>query len=89
MKLKNCSERCYVGVQIAAHQLFLLFSSGNSLNIYTIHLGKSVHCWQLKSGFLNLVLLINTLMHMHINYGDLTASFSILHENYALADIAS
>ncbi|KAH1163241.1 hypothetical protein AAZX31_01G141000 [Glycine max] len=77
------------GPNCSSSTVFAILSSCNSLNINSIHFGKSVHCWQLKSGFLNHILLINILMHMYINCGDLTASFSILHENSALADIAS
>ncbi|RDY01113.1 Pentatricopeptide repeat-containing protein, mitochondrial, partial [Mucuna pruriens] len=75
------------GPNCSSSTVFAILSSCNSLN--NLHFGKSVHCWQLKSGFLNHVLLINFLMHMYINCGDLSASFSILHENSALADIAS
>ncbi|XP_057448829.1 pentatricopeptide repeat-containing protein At4g19220, mitochondrial isoform X2 [Lotus japonicus] len=75
------------GPNCSSSTVFSILSSCNSLN--GLNFGKSVHCWQLKSGFLNHILLINSLMHMYINCGDLTASFSILHENSALADIAS
>ncbi|KAK7406995.1 hypothetical protein VNO78_08633 [Psophocarpus tetragonolobus] len=75
------------GPNCSSFTVFAILSSCNSLN--SLHFGKSVHCWQLKSGFLNHILLINFLMHMYINCGDMTASFSILQENSALADIAS
>lgn len=67
--------------------VFAILSSCNSPN--SLHFGKSVHCWQLKSGFLNHILLVNSLMHMYINCGDLTVGFSILQENSDLADSAS
>nr|KYP66531.1 hypothetical protein KK1_012827 [Cajanus cajan] len=75
------------GPNCSSATVYAILASCNSL--YSLHFGKSVHCWQLKSGFLNHILLINFLMHMYINCGDLAASFSILHENSALADIAS
>ncbi|KAK7307400.1 hypothetical protein VNO77_40423 [Canavalia gladiata] len=75
------------GPNCSSSTVFAVLSSCNSLDI--VHFGKSVHSWQLKSGFLNNILLVNFLMHMYISCGDLTASFSILHENSALADIAS
>ncbi|KAK7367135.1 hypothetical protein VNO80_09144 [Phaseolus coccineus] len=75
------------GLNCSSSTVFAVLSSCDSLN--SLHFGKSVHCWQLKSGFWNHVLLINFLMHMYINCGDLAASFSILQENSALADIAS
>ncbi|CAJ1930786.1 unnamed protein product [Sphenostylis stenocarpa] len=75
------------GPNCSSSTVFAILSSCNSVN--NLYFGKSVHCWQLKSGFLNHILLINFLMHMYINCGDLAASFSILHENSALADIAS
>ncbi|XP_027360589.1 pentatricopeptide repeat-containing protein At4g19220, mitochondrial [Abrus precatorius] len=75
------------GPNCSSSTVFAILSSCNSLN--SVHFGKSVHSWLLKSGFLNHVLIVNFLMHMYINCGDLTTSFSILHENSALADIAS
>ena len=75
------------GPNCSLSTVFAILSSCNSLG--SLHYGKSVHCWQLKSGFLNHILLVNFLMHMYINCGDLTAGFSILHENSAVADIAS
>ncbi|XP_061341709.1 pentatricopeptide repeat-containing protein At4g19220, mitochondrial [Gastrolobium bilobum] len=75
------------GPNCSSSTVFAILSSCSSLN--SLHFGKSVHCWQLKSGFLSHIILVNFLMHMYINCGDLRASFSILHENSALADMAS
>ncbi|KAL1315897.1 pentatricopeptide repeat-containing protein At4g19220, mitochondrial-like [Arachis hypogaea] len=67
--------------------VFAILSSCDSLD--SLHFGRSIHCWKLKSGFLNNILLVNSLMHMYINCGDLKAGFSILQENSAVADIGS
>ncbi|KAK7309450.1 hypothetical protein RJT34_06191 [Clitoria ternatea] len=75
------------GPNCSSSTVFAVLSSCNSLN--SLHFGKSVHCWQLKSGFLNNILLVNFLMHMYFNCGDMATSFTILQENLALADIAS
>lgn len=67
--------------------VFAVLSSCNSIG--SLSFGKSVHCWQLKSGFLNQILSVNSLMHMYINCGDLTAAFATFEENSASADTAS
>ncbi|KAK2373395.1 pentatricopeptide repeat-containing protein [Trifolium repens] len=77
---------CY-GPNCSSSTVFAVLSSCNSPN--RLKFGKSVHSWQLKSGFLNQVLLVNCLMQMYINCGDLTSGFSILQENSSIADIAS
>ncbi|KAK2989931.1 hypothetical protein RJ640_013855 [Escallonia rubra] len=55
--------------------------SSSSLNF-----GRSIHCWQLKLGFSNNILAVNSLMFMYINCGDLTASFSLLQRISLVAD---
>ncbi|XP_045813733.1 pentatricopeptide repeat-containing protein At4g19220, mitochondrial [Trifolium pratense] len=77
---------CY-GPNCSSSTVFAILSSCNSPN--RLNFGKSVHSWQLKSGFLNHILLVNCLMQMYINCGDLTSGFSILLENSSIADIAS
>ncbi|KAF7809528.1 pentatricopeptide repeat-containing protein [Senna tora] len=67
--------------------VFAVLSSCNSID--SLPFGKSVHCWQLKSGFLNDILLVNSLILMYINCRDLTTAFSVFQENSALADTAS
>jgi len=80
-ELLRCGQNC------SSSTVFAILSSCNSPN--SLNFGKSVHSWQLKSGFLNHTLLVNSLMQMYINCGDLTSSFSILQENSSIADIAS
>ncbi|KAK7252590.1 hypothetical protein RIF29_36646 [Crotalaria pallida] len=75
------------GPYCSSSTVLAILSSCNSLN--SLPFGKSIHCFQLKSGFLNHVLLVNSLMHMYINCGELRAGFSILHDNSDLADMAS
>ncbi|XVF52157.1 hypothetical protein PTKIN_Ptkin04bG0242200 [Pterospermum kingtungense] len=50
--------------------------------------GKSIHCWQIKAGFSSNTLAVNSLMHMYISYGDLSASFMLLKKISAGEDIA-
>ncbi|XP_028795714.1 pentatricopeptide repeat-containing protein At4g19220, mitochondrial-like [Neltuma alba] len=80
-------------------ELLHFFPSGSSSTVlavlsscsstYSLSFGKSVHCWQLKLGFLNHIPSVNSLIHMYINCGDLTAAFLIFQENSALAVTAS
>ncbi|KAJ4980809.1 hypothetical protein NE237_031646 [Protea cynaroides] len=51
--------------------------------------GKLIHCWQLKLGFMNNVLITNALMFMYIKCGNLAASFSLLQSIPLVADLAS
>ncbi|TXG59200.1 hypothetical protein EZV62_017029 [Acer yangbiense] len=48
--------------------------------------GTQIHCWQLKLGFSNNILAVNSLMHMYINCGDLMASFSLLQKIFHIGD---
>ncbi|OIW10785.1 hypothetical protein TanjilG_27731 [Lupinus angustifolius] len=80
-------ELLYSGPYCSSSTVFAILSSCNSVD--SLHFGKSVHCWQLKSGFLSHILLVNSVMHMYINCGELRSGFSILYENSDLADIAS
>ncbi|MED6182391.1 hypothetical protein PIB30_028137 [Stylosanthes scabra] len=75
------------GPNCSPSTVFAILSSCDSLD--SLHFGRSIHCWKLKSGFSNNILLVNSLMHMYINCGDLKAGFSILQENTAVADIGS
>ncbi|KAL6985578.1 hypothetical protein U1Q18_018954 [Sarracenia purpurea var. burkii] len=54
----------------------------------SLHFGKSIHCWQLKLGFCNNILAINSLMFMYINCRDLEASLSSLLRASFMADTA-
>ncbi|KAK4261592.1 hypothetical protein QN277_004563 [Acacia crassicarpa] len=71
----------------SASTVLAILSSCSSTD--SLHFGKSIHCWQLKIGFLNHILSVNSLMHTYINCGDLTAAFLLFHENSALAVTAS
>lgn len=53
-----------------------------------LQFGKSIHCWQLKVGFANNTLAVNSLMLMYINCGDLAGCFTLLPTVSAAADIA-
>ncbi|KAL5099751.1 hypothetical protein RYX36_004078 [Vicia faba] len=80
-ELLCCSSNCSSSTVIS------ILSSCNSPN--SLNFGKSVHSWQLKSGFLNHILSVNLLMQMYINCGNLTSGFSILQEISSIADVAS
>ncbi|XP_007040864.2 PREDICTED: pentatricopeptide repeat-containing protein At4g19220, mitochondrial [Theobroma cacao] len=54
----------------------------------SLQFGKSIHCWQLKAGFSSNILAVNSLTHMYINCGDLTAAFMLLEKISAKEDIA-
>ncbi|KAJ7943990.1 Pentatricopeptide repeat-containing protein [Quillaja saponaria] len=53
----------------------------------SLHFGKSIHCWQLKLGFSDHILLVNSLMYMYINCGELTGAFSLLQEISTLDNV--
>ncbi|KAB1226248.1 hypothetical protein CJ030_MR1G019554 [Morella rubra] len=55
----------------------------------SLHFGKSIHSWQLKLGFSNDIIAVNSLIHMYINCGDLKAAFALFQRNLALTDVAS
>ncbi|KAK9283293.1 hypothetical protein L1049_011530 [Liquidambar formosana] len=65
--------------------LLAILPSCNSLE--SLQFGKSIHCWQLKLGFSDNILAVNSLMFMYINCGELTASFSLLRRISVVADI--
>ncbi|GFZ16298.1 xyloglucanase 113 [Actinidia rufa] len=77
--LRQCSQ-CSVSTLLA------VLSSCSSTE--SLEFGKSIHCWQLKLGFSNNHLAINSLMFMYINCGDLKASLSLLSRISAMADTA-
>ncbi|PSR91350.1 Pentatricopeptide repeat-containing protein [Actinidia chinensis var. chinensis] len=77
--LRQCSQ-CSVSTLLA------VLSSCSSTE--SLEFGKSIHCWQLKLGFSNNHLAINSLMFMYINCGDLKASLSLLSQISAMADTA-
>jgi len=51
--------------------------------------GKSVHCWELKYGFGNIISATNALMLMYINCGDLIASSMLLQTILPVSDVVS
>jgi pentatricopeptide repeat protein len=54
----------------------------------SLQFGKSLHSWQLKLGFSNDILAVNSLMYMYINCVDLKAAFSLLQQRInVVADI--
>ncbi|XP_062146978.1 pentatricopeptide repeat-containing protein At4g19220, mitochondrial [Alnus glutinosa] len=55
----------------------------------SLQFGESIHSWQLKLGFSNDILAVNSLMYMYINCGDLKATFALLQRIFVVADIAS
>ena len=55
----------------------------------SLQFGKSIHSWQMKLGFSNEILAVNSLMYMYINCGDLKAAFSLLQRINVVADITS
>ncbi|KAK8658841.1 hypothetical protein V6N13_029060 [Hibiscus sabdariffa] len=54
----------------------------------SLQFGKSIHCWGQKAGFSNNILIVNSLMHMYVNFGDLPAAFMLLERIHAEEDIA-
>lgn len=50
---------------------------------------KSIHCWELKYGFGNIISAINALMLMYINCGDLIASLALLENILPVSDVVS
>lgn len=51
--------------------------------------GKSVHCWQLKLGFGDNILLTNSVINMYIGCGELNAAFLLLETISETRDLAS
>ncbi|PHT58507.1 hypothetical protein CQW23_00870 [Capsicum baccatum] len=86
-----------------AQSLFKKFRSGNSkcslstlLGILpacdspnSVQFGKLIHSWEVKLGFVNNIILVNSLMYMYISCGDLVASFKLLEEIAYNADVVS
>lgn len=66
----------YFSSEFSTSTLFAILPSCNSLE--SLKFGKSIHCWQLKVGFSNDNLVVNSLMDMYINCGDLMAAFPLL-----------
>ncbi|XP_057963797.1 pentatricopeptide repeat-containing protein At4g19220, mitochondrial [Malania oleifera] len=64
-----------------------ILSSCNSAD--SLEFGRSIHGWQLKLGFSYNICVVNSLMLMYINCGDVIASFSLLQRILHVADIAS
>ncbi|WMV43155.1 hypothetical protein MTR67_036540 [Solanum verrucosum] len=54
-----------------------------------IQFGKLIHSWEVKLGFVNNVILVNSLMYMYICCGDLVASFKLLEGIAYTADVDS
>ncbi|XP_039069358.1 pentatricopeptide repeat-containing protein At4g19220, mitochondrial-like [Hibiscus syriacus] len=53
----------------------------------SLQFGKSIHCWGLKAGLSTNILIVNSLMHMYVNSGDLPAAFMLLLGIHAEKDI--
>lgn len=51
--------------------------------------GKSVHCWELKYGFGNIVSATNAIMLMYMNCKELTASLLLLESILPVSDVVS
>ncbi|XP_047339297.1 pentatricopeptide repeat-containing protein At4g19220, mitochondrial [Impatiens glandulifera] len=91
------------GVSKKAHMLFkeLLwlkpeFSISTALAILSScnssefrEFGKSSHSWLLKVGFLRDIHVLNSLMSMYVNTGDLSLAISVFSRNYDIMDTAS
>ncbi|XVF13774.1 hypothetical protein REPUB_Repub08aG0236400 [Reevesia pubescens] len=72
--------------QLSLSTVLAVISSCISSN--SLQFGKSIHCWQLKAGFSSNILAVNSLMHMYIYCGDLSAAFMLLERISAEEDIA-
>ncbi|XWS62278.1 hypothetical protein CRYUN_Cryun07bG0196500 [Craigia yunnanensis] len=72
--------------QLSLSTVLAVISSCISLS--SLQFGKSIHCWQLKAGFSSNILAVNSLTHMYINCGDLSAAFMLLERISAKEDIA-
>ncbi|XP_055820881.1 pentatricopeptide repeat-containing protein At4g19220, mitochondrial [Solanum dulcamara] len=55
----------------------------------SIQFGKLIHSWEVKLGFVNNIILVNSLMYMYIRCGDLVSSFKLLEEIAYTADVDS
>ncbi|KAK4338154.1 hypothetical protein RND71_042641 [Anisodus tanguticus] len=53
----------------------------------SVRLGRLIHSWEVKLGFVNTIILVNLLMYMYISCGDLVASFKLLEEIAYAADV--
>lgn len=72
--------------QLSLSTVLAVISSCISPN--SLQFGKSIHCWQIKAGFSSKILAVNSLAHMYINCGDLSAAFMLLERISAGKDIA-
>ncbi|XP_016508205.1 pentatricopeptide repeat-containing protein At4g19220, mitochondrial [Nicotiana tabacum] len=55
----------------------------------SIQFGRLIHSWEVKLGFLNNIIIVNSLICMYISCGDLVASFKLLEEIAYIADVDS
>ncbi|KAJ8555267.1 hypothetical protein K7X08_012763 [Anisodus acutangulus] len=55
----------------------------------SIQFGKLIHSWEVKLGFVNNIILVNSLMYMYIYCGDLVAPFKLLEEIPYTVDVDS
>ncbi|GMJ05980.1 hypothetical protein like AT4G19220 [Hibiscus trionum] len=44
----------------------------------SLQFGKSIHCLGIKAGLSSNILIVSSLMHMYVNFGDLPAAFMLL-----------
>ncbi|MBA0783337.1 hypothetical protein Gotri_001067 [Gossypium trilobum] len=52
------------------------------------HFGKSINYLEIKAGLSSNILMVNSLMHMYINFGDLSAALMLFDTIFAEEDIA-
>ncbi|KAE8703453.1 hypothetical protein F3Y22_tig00110469pilonHSYRG00114 [Hibiscus syriacus] len=52
----------------------------------SLQFGKSIHCWGLKAGLSTDILIVNSLVNMYVNSGDLPAAFMLLEGIHAEKD---
>ncbi|KAI3703625.1 hypothetical protein L1987_73817 [Smallanthus sonchifolius] len=76
----------YQCIKCTLSTVLAVLSSCNSPKF--LQFGESVHSWQLKLGFSNNILSVNSLICMYTNCGDLRASYALLQSVSTVADTA-
>ncbi|KVH91585.1 pentatricopeptide repeat-containing protein At4g19220, mitochondrial [Cynara cardunculus var. scolymus] len=76
----------YQSLDCTLSTVLAVLCSCNSPNF--LRFGKSLHSWQLKLGFSNNILAVNSLLCMYTNCGDLKASYMLLLSVSTVADTA-
>ncbi|KAL1068905.1 hypothetical protein V6Z11_D12G230300 [Gossypium hirsutum] len=80
---KTLTHQC---LQLSFSTVLAVISSCISLD--SLQFGKSIHCWEIKAGLSSNILMVNSLMHMYINFGDLSAAFMLFDTISSEEDIA-